>query len=186
MNVGLVSSLTLEHALLGFLRQHPMHAYEMHQLLTQSKALGRVWYLKQSHLYALLSRLERVGYIVTATEAQGNRPPRKIMSLTPAGQTAFDHWLTAPVEHGRDFRLEFLAKLYFAIGADPSVAQSLIDRQRQACQSALTRLQIQRQSVEPESTFSELVLQFRESQMTAILEWLATCAERLASPVSGK
>jgi PadR family transcriptional regulator AphA len=184
MNVGLRSSLTVEHALLGFLRQQPMHAYEMHLLLTQSKALGRVWHLKQSHLYALLARLERVGYIVTTTEVQGNRPPRKVMSLTPSGRAAFESWLTTPVAHGRDFRLEFLAKLYFAIQGGSAVAMALVDRQRQACQTWIASLQAQAVGLERESTFDRLVLDFRISQMTATLAWLDRCTERLASPLS--
>ena len=35
--------------------------------------------------------------------------------------------------HGRDFRLEFLAKLFFALEASPQEAAALIARQRAAC-----------------------------------------------------
>src|SRR5262249_48869253 len=108
------SPLTLEHALLGFLRQRSMYPYEIYQTLSQAHDLGRVWHLKQSQVYALLSRLEEAGFISTTTEMQNSRPPRKVMTLTPSGLKAFDAWLLAPVAHGRDFRLEFLAKLYFA------------------------------------------------------------------------
>ena len=31
--------LTIEHALLGFLRQQPMHAYEIHQTLMRNEEL---------------------------------------------------------------------------------------------------------------------------------------------------
>ena len=50
--------LTIEHALLGFLRQRPIHAYQIHQQLLQVEALGPIWHHKQSQLYALLSRPE--------------------------------------------------------------------------------------------------------------------------------
>jgi PadR family transcriptional regulator AphA len=68
--------LTIEHALLGLLRRGPMHAYEMHRMLLQSEALGLVWRLKQSQLYALLGRLEEAGYVAGVVEAQPARPPR--------------------------------------------------------------------------------------------------------------
>ena len=180
MSGRVISSLTLEHALLGFLRQRPMHAYEMHQILTQARTLGRVWHLKQSHLYALLARLEDAGYVATMTEPQGVRPPRKIMSLTASGRAAFERWLTTPVAHGRDFRIEFLAKLFFAGQTGRETVAALIDAQRHACQQWLDDLRPQADALEPERSYDRLVLQFRISQITAILTWLDTCAETLA------
>src|SRR5215203_4499784 len=122
--------LTLEHALLGFLRQQGMHAYEIHQTLLRAEALGLVLHLKQSLVYVMLERLEAEGYVTVSLEPQGSRPPRKVLHLTAAGLKAFDIWLIAPVAHGRDFRLEFLAKLYFASQDDPATASTLILHQQ--------------------------------------------------------
>jgi DNA-binding PadR family transcriptional regulator len=55
--------LTLEYALLGFLRAGPAHAYEIHQRLSQTEVLGLVWRLKQRQVYALLERLEEENYV---------------------------------------------------------------------------------------------------------------------------
>lgn len=173
--------LTLEHALLGFLARRPMHAYEMYQTLNEARELGRVWRLKQSQLYALLARLEEAGYIATVTEPQGTRPPRKVMHLTPAGEEAFRRWLLAPVEHGRDFRQEFLAKLYFAGQEHPRTAVSLVEGQRHACDGWLADLRAQATTV-PEHAYDWLVLQFRIGQVQAILDWLDVCAATLAAP----
>lgn len=60
---------------LGLLRDHPIHPYEMHQQMLQAEALGLVWHLKQSHLYALLAKLEESGYLVSITQFQGTRTP---------------------------------------------------------------------------------------------------------------
>src|SRR5689334_12879542 len=106
--------LTLEYALLGFIQMEPIHAYEIHQRLEQTEMVGLVWRLKQRQLYALLERLEAEGYLASTTELQENRPPRRMLHLTPSGAAAFQRWLTLPVEHGRDFRQEFMVKLYFA------------------------------------------------------------------------
>ncbi|MBA3943341.1 MAG: PadR family transcriptional regulator [Herpetosiphonaceae bacterium] len=173
--------LTLEHALLGFLVQRPMHAYEMYQRLQETSELGLVWHLKQSQLYALLGRLEEAGYITTVTEPQGTRPPRKVLHLTPNGRTTFSDWLRTPVVHGRDFRQEFLAKLYFAED-DPLTVAALLDGQRNACQDWLTDLHAQATATTPEHTYDWLVLQFRIGQMEAISAWLDTCALTLALP----
>jgi PadR family transcriptional regulator AphA len=176
--------LALEHALLGFLRERPMHAYEMHQRLAQAEALGLVWHLKQSHLYALLARLEEAGYLDSTTEARGSRPPRKLMHLTAAGLAAFEYWLVEPVAHGRDFRLEFLAKLFFATQDDPATAMTLIDAQRRNCQVWLADLRAQAEATGPDPAYDWLVLRFRIGQLEAILDWLDTCAATLAVEVA--
>lgn len=174
----------VEHALLGLLRARPMHAYEMHQQLVQAEALGLVWRLKQGHLYALLARLESAGLIAATTETQGTRPPRRMLALTPAGEEAYAAWLAAPVAHGRDFRLEFLAKLYFAAREGPAAVRALVDRQRAACAGWLAELRAQARAVEAERPYDALVLEFRAGQMAAILPWLARCEAVLAGSAS--
>src|SRR5258706_864707 len=127
----------LELALLGLLRAHPRHAYDLHQVLQRPEALGIVWHLKQGHLYALLAKLEEAGYVASTLEPHGPRPPRKMLSLTARGREAFTQWLERPVEHGRDFRLEFLAKLYFAAQKGEAAIGPLIERQRMAWRDCL-------------------------------------------------
>jgi DNA-binding PadR family transcriptional regulator len=179
------SPLTLEHALLGFVRQQPMHAYEIHQKLAQSAELGRVWHLKQSHLYALLGRLEEAGYLAATTEPQGARPPRKMLTLTPSGRAAFERWLVTPVAHGRDFRLEFLAKLYFASESGRETVETLVGAQRVVSRSWLTDLRRQAEAISTERRYDWLVLEFRIQQTDAILTWLDTCAAALL-PSAGR
>ena len=174
--------LTMEHALLGFLRHRPMHAYEMHRLLVNAEALGLVWRLKQSQLYALLGRLEAAGYIASVVEPQPTRPSRKILRLTSSGKAAFERWIATPVEHGRDFRIEFLAKLYFARQDGPEAVRGLIERQRRACQSWLVDLHTQANALRNERPYDWLVLQFRIGQIQAILSWLDTTEALLETP----
>lgn len=178
--------LTIEHALLGFLHQRPMHAYEIHQTLMRAEALGLVWHIKQSLVYVHLERLEEEGYLTNALEPQGSRPPRKVLHLTAAGRAAYARWLESPVEHGRDFRLEFLAKLFFACQGDPAIATALVARQQEACRAWLAELQAQADVMDTAPAYGWLVIRFRIGQIEAILSWLDTCATRLtASLVSG-
>ena len=176
--------LTIEHALLGFLSQQPMHAYEIHQTLLRNEALGLVWHIKQSLIYVMLERLEAEGFITTSIEPQGSRPPRKMLSLTSAGQAAFDGWLTTPVEHGRDFRQEFLAKLFFAQAAGPAMVAALIAVQQRTCHAWLDDLQTRLGAIGPERPYDRLVVQFRIGQIDAIVIWLGLCMETLALPTT--
>lgn len=168
------SPLTMEYALLGFLRQRPMHGYEIYQQLSEPTGLGLVWRLKQSQLYALLTKLEQAGYVTTTLEFQEARPPRKMFEPTQAGGAAFLDWLQKPVPQGRGLRLEFLAKLYFARLEGSQVTLNLIEGQRVACQGWLVQ---QQQEIETlrDHPFDWLVHQFRLGQIQAMLAWLATC-----------
>ena len=180
--------LTMEHALLGFLLRDPLHAYEIHRQLDHNRDLGLVWHIKQSLVYVLLEKLEDEGYLTTTTEPQGNRPPRKLLHITPAGREAFERWLHSPVEHGRDFRQEFLAKVFFAQRADdPAAFARLLAQQHAVCQRWLGDLQGQLAALD--APFTALVLKFRIGQIESILRWLDACtadAGSVGEPASTK
>ncbi len=162
----------IEIALLGFLQHEPTHAYDMYLRLREAGALGLVWHLKQAHLYALLARLEDAGYLVGSVEQRGARPPRRLLALTDAGRLAFKEWLVEPVAHGRDFRLTFLAKLFFAARDGPHQVSMLVARQRVACERWLADLQQRINALAEDLRYDRLVLAFRASQIEAILIWL--------------
>lgn len=171
--------LTLEYALLGFIQSEPTHAYEIHQRLEQTEMLGLVWRLKQRQLYALLERLESEGYVAAVLEPQDNRPPRRLLHLTPSGAAAFCQWLTTPVAHGRDFRQEFMAKLYFARKSEAASVATLIAQQRSVCQQQIEEFRTQLAAMPAERVLDTLVFHFRIGQLAATLQWLDTCTTLL-------
>jgi len=175
------SPLTTEHALLGFLYQEPTHGYEIHRRLSDPEGLGLVWNLKQNQLYALLGKLERQGYVITELELQDNRPPRKIFQLTDAGREAFLTWVRSPVQHGRKLRLDFLAKLYFARREGEEATRKLIEQQRVACRDWLAQEQTQAEHLRDSRPYDWLVHKFRMGQIQAMLTWLDTCQDALAT-----
>jgi DNA-binding PadR family transcriptional regulator len=176
--------LTIEYALLGFLYQQARHGYEIHQQLLAEDGLGLVWRLKQSQLYALLTKLEQQGYFIATLEPQDARPPRKMLQLTAAGREAFLDWLRTPVPQGRKMRLEFMTKLYFARQVEPAAVASLIDKQRDICRAWLASLQAQADALSTERPFEWLVYQFRLGQVEAMLHWLDICEQAL--PVAAR
>ncbi|MGD8227201.1 MAG: PadR family transcriptional regulator [Desulfobacteraceae bacterium] len=100
-----------EYVLLGALFLGPKHGYEIIQFL--ESALESTWEVSTSQLYVLLKRLEHDGLLESNLETQETRPSKRVFSLTPKGKKAFFGWLRSPVEHIRDLRIEFLAKLFF-------------------------------------------------------------------------
>lgn len=175
--------LTIEHALLGFVYEHPAHGYEIHQQMAAQSGLGQVWRIKQGQLYALLAKLEENGLLAADRQAQESRPPRKIYTLTADGCAAFLAWRNSPVARGRQMRSEFLAKFYFACRQDPTAAESLLTQQSAACTTWLADLHGQAQRQAPPSSQQEIfayaVQQFRINQVESFLAWLATCRQAL-------
>jgi len=169
--------LTMEYALLGLLRGQPRHGYEIYRQLADPTGLGLVWRVKQSQLYALLAKLEQQGYVSQTLAPQDARPPRKVFALTETGRQAFLAWVQSPVARGRGFRLDFLAKLYFARQEGAAVAEKLLERQQATCQSWLAEQQTQAEGLSDARPFDWLVHQFRISQVKAMLDWLKTCQE---------
>lgn len=167
-------SLTIEHAILGFLRDAPLHGYELYQRLVAPAALGQVWRLKQSQFYALVTRLEAEGYLAVTPEPRGARPPRKLLHLTPAGAAAFDAWLHTPPDPADDAQQGFFARLYFARQLGPVAAQQLLARQRQQVRAeALAQRREAHEQLAPHS-YAWLVGQWRLRQAEAMLDWLDT------------
>jgi DNA-binding PadR family transcriptional regulator len=174
-------SLTIEYTLLGFLFQGPLHGYKLHQQLSDPAGFKSIWLLKQAQLYALLDKLEEAGYIAGTNQQQEARPARRVFRLTPAGQAAFQDWISNPVQRPRQMRQEFLAKLYFAQLQGAEVYSRLVAAQRQVCQRWLEG-QTTAASQQDSSGFAWLVDQFRSRQIQAMIDWLDLCHETLAAP----
>jgi DNA-binding PadR family transcriptional regulator len=171
---------TIEYALLGFLRHGPLHGYEIHRQLSDPAGLGLVWRLKQSQLYALLAKLEDAGYVTAAVEPQAARPPRKVFELTRSGREAFLDWVHSPVLHGREVRLHFLTKLFFAQREGREVAARLIEGQRAVCRGWLAVHQASDDGLRNPQPYMWIVRQFRVAQIEAILGWLDECQQAIA------
>lgn len=178
------TTLTIEYALLGFVYEQPTHGYEIYQQLLDTRGLWQVWRMKQSQLYALLAKLEDEGYLLTTLQPQEARPPRKIYSLTAAGRSAFQQWLATPVTHGRQMRLEFLAKLYFAYRQGPQVVAPLLEQQVLTCRQWLAELREEGNAVSAADPFAQAVQHFRITQVESFLTWLLICQEALPAAVT--
>ncbi|WP_158892046.1 PadR family transcriptional regulator [Amycolatopsis anabasis] len=76
-------------AVLELLHEHPMHPYEMAQLMRERYVNNRVK-LKAGSLYHTVERLAARGFIeVVDTQREGRRPERTVYAMTEAGKDAF-------------------------------------------------------------------------------------------------
>ena len=95
----------------------------------------------------------------------------------------FEQWLMTAVTHGRQMRLECLAKLYFAYRQGPAVVQSLLEQQIRACRRWLAELQTQTAAPQATDPFAYAVQQFRVTQIESFLTWLLTCQQAVPATV---
>jgi len=167
--------VSLENALLGFLNQSPQHGYQLHQQLCDLSGLGLVWRIKQSRLYALLDKFEKLGLITHSLQYDESHPPRKVFSLTEDGRKIYESWIVTPVKRPHLMRQEYMAKSYFALNESPSVILTLFERQREECNKWLLALELDQQVMNNHHSFSMLVNTYRTGQVRAIIDWLEKC-----------
>lgn len=161
--------------ILGLLVAGPEHGYELYQEIEQD--LGGVWQIGLSQLYAQLKQLQEAGLVGVQTEPQPNRPPRKVYHVTDEGREVFLHWLRQPTPYLRLIRVEFLLRLYlFGRLSLPGVGQ-LVAAQKAVCREQADRFG--RAAAETEGGFPQLVQEFRQGQMEAVIRWLDRCLEVL-------
>jgi DNA-binding PadR family transcriptional regulator len=163
-----------EYAVLALLALRPMHGYEMTSFI-EDEGLSDVCPVEQSTLYTYLRNVEARGLVAWTEERVGQRPPRKIFALTPAGRDLIHAWLRRPVGRMREVRLELLLKLFFLARLDPEANRRLLADQVAACQLYLQDLD----AGSPRGGFHLLVLQSKRSAAEGTLAWLQSYTREL-------
>lgn len=104
-----------ELLLLGLLRQQEMHGYQLHEFI--DSFMQTCVDLKKSTAYYLLDKMAQEGLVERSEEREGNRPTRRVYSLTANGETRFQELLRQnlachmPVKFGGDVGITFLDQL---------------------------------------------------------------------------
>lgn len=77
--------------LLGILRDHEMHGYQLSEMLAQSA--GIPIRMSKPNAYKLLNKMEQDGWVTYREEQEGNRPPRRVYRISSKGEIAFQQML---------------------------------------------------------------------------------------------
>jgi len=76
---------------LGLLMNAEMHGYQIHEMIDVH--LGSGIQLKKSLIYKLLAAMAEDGWLTYTEEQEGNRPTRRVYSITMQGVAAFNQLL---------------------------------------------------------------------------------------------
>ncbi len=157
-----------EYVILGTLMPGSRHGYEIMRFL--ASALEATWRVSTSQLYLLLKRLEKEKCLESSLESQEIRPSKRVYALTPAGRKAFEEWLRAPVVHVRDFRAEFLSKLFFFHHLSLVGAGGLVEAQIDILENL--KLTLEKKRKNEEDRFVKLAYGFKVRTVGSMLSWL--------------
>lgn len=149
----------------------PQHGYQLLETFQNPGALGRVWKLSTSQLYAVLKRLHDHDFIKGEEAYSPDAPPRTIYCITPAGQAYLDTWLNEPYPSAsvRRVRVECLSRIYIARLLDRPTT-TILRNQKATCQQKYQQLIAQRQP--DDISTGGLALELEIAQMEAILGWI--------------
>ena len=162
------SLLPGEYAVLGLLGAEPRHGYDVSRHW-QSSPLNEVLPLEQSVLYGYLRVLERRGYLDWEEIRVGNRPPRRIFTLSEDGWSVLNAWMSAPVTRMREVRLDLLLKMYVLRLIDPSREPRLVREQIEVCRSYLANVD---RRLEEAEGFERLLWESKRTGAAGVLAWL--------------
>lgn len=166
-----MTPLTPDETLLGLLMAEPQHGYQLLETFQDDHALGRVWKLSTSQLYAVLKRLQTQGFITGEEAYSEDAPPRTVYYITDAGKAYVLAWLEEeePSPSVRRVRVEYLSRLHVARLLNLSV-RNIVQHQKAACEKQYRQLIAQRQG--SENTIGSLSLELEIAQLEAILGWI--------------
>ena len=123
----------IELAILGLLKEQPMHGYQLNREL--SEQLGGLWRVSYGSLYPSLRRLERQGAI---TSEQGTGARRKtVYAITPEGERLFLELLEETPQENQTEDARFRVRLAFFRYLPPETRVRLLERRRQALETRL-------------------------------------------------
>jgi DNA-binding PadR family transcriptional regulator len=123
--------MALHHALLSLLAEGESYGYELKPAFERS--VGPQWgALNIGHLYQVLDRLKRDGWIaVVRAEPQPRRPDRLIYAITASGREELERWLAEPSPPATGYRDELHLKLVAAARAGSAVLTGVLRSERE-------------------------------------------------------
>ena len=130
--------MSLEHAILGFLRYQPMSGYDLKKVFDTS--VQHFWTADQSQIYRTLGKLADHELVQVEVVPQADRPDRKLYHITPAGKQELFRWMSGPVAHEHQ-RSAALIQVFFAAQLDDDEILELFEHQAGLIRGHLAELE---------------------------------------------
>lgn len=167
--------ISIRQFLLGLLARQPMSGYDIKRFL---KSLS--WLIDSpsfGSLYPALHALLEDGLVTVEVIPQQDKPPRKIYSITGAGEETLQKWMGQPAESGVSLKA-FLMRLILASNLSQDDLVAHLERRRIQVAS---HLQQTTEAMGNKADLGErLALDYGVAVANAELAWLDSALSRLS------
>lgn len=161
----------LELAILGLLKERPMHGYELKKRL--SYMLGHFWTVSYGSLYPALKRLEKSAAIERAYSVKEKTRNRNVYRITRKGETTFMRMLTENVSNASladtekfDLRMTFFQYL------EPETRLELLEMRRMYLEDQVAKFKAYRSTNKDEDRYRTGLLRHKVDQAKSDIRWL--------------
>jgi DNA-binding PadR family transcriptional regulator len=152
--------------LLGLVRDNEMHGYQINEMLDIH--LGSSAHITKPTAYRLLNQMAEDGWIRFREEQVGNRPQRRIYSITPEGEQTFQQILRQCLGNFELPELRSSVCLAYLDQLPKRDAAQLLGQRREMMQEALAALG----EIEEHQGSFQLVIDNQYFHLEAEIEWL--------------
>jgi DNA-binding PadR family transcriptional regulator len=114
--------------LLGLLRSGEMHGYQLNEFIDSH--LDTIVDLKKPTAYRLLNQMAEEGWVTYREERDGNRPPRRVFSITREGEAKFQRLLRQVLVEYQPIVSPENVGLLFLHAVPPDEAVTLLQQRR--------------------------------------------------------
>jgi len=168
----------LELAILGALKEKPMHGYELKKRL--SYLLGHLWKISFGSLYPALKRLEAKNAIEKAYSVKEKTRNRYVYRITPEGEKAFQKLL---IDTRKSSEItdsdKFSLRLAFFQYMDPEMRLWLLEKRRNYLEERLNEISGLGKSRDKESDrYRQGLFRHRQELLRSDITWLSEMIEQ--------
>jgi DNA-binding PadR family transcriptional regulator len=161
----------LELAILGLLKEKPMHGYELKKRL--SFMLGHFWTVSYGSLYPALKRLEKQGGIERAYSVKEKTRNRNVYRITAKGEADFMRLLAdTRAEAALSDTEKFDIRMAFFQYLTPETRLRLLEKRRSLLEEQVKSFKAYRSSNRNQDHYQSGLLSHKVDQTRSDIRWL--------------
>ncbi len=183
---GKVNNL-LALAVLSYLTERPMHAYELNRLLKDRDA-ARTFKLSYGALYGVVRQLAGAGLIqASGTGQRGRLPQHTVYELTDAGRAEMRAWLAELLSQPRYEYPAFAAALSLVAVLPPEQVSGLLRTRLARIMSATAEIRVQRDAAVANGVHPVFLVEddYRIALLEAETAFITTFIRKIEDPGDG-
>lgn len=157
-----------ELLLLGLLRHHNMHGYQLHEFINRN--LASCTDMKKPTAYNLLEKMAEQGWLAVheSEDSESNRPPRRVYALTASGEAAFQRLLRENLSAFYPATFSGSIGLAFIDALPRAEALSLLRQRREMMNASLEAID----SAPAHEGSLNLVIDHQKHHLRSEVDWL--------------